>query len=44
MKETLVPYEKEITQGNITTIFDSFNSKRIDVIKSAIENIKTQEA
>ena len=44
MKETLLPYDKDITQGNIITIFDSFNSKRVDVIKSAIENIKTQEA
>lgn len=42
MKETLLPYDKEITIGNVTTIFDSFNSKRIDVIKAAIENIKTE--
>jgi hypothetical protein len=42
MKETLLPYDKEITKGNVTTIFDSFNSKRIDVIKAAIENIKTE--
>jgi len=42
MKETLLPYDKEITQGNVITIFNSFNSKRIDVIKTAIENIKTE--
>jgi glycosyltransferase involved in cell wall biosynthesis len=43
MKETLLPYEKAITQNNIITVFNSFKNKRISDIKNAIENLKQEE-
>jgi hypothetical protein len=43
MKETLLPYDKEITQTNIITVFNSFKNKRITDIKKAIENLKQEE-
>jgi hypothetical protein len=44
MKETLQPYEKEITKNNVLNIFDSFNSKRKDLINKGLEKLKTEEA
>jgi glycosyltransferase involved in cell wall biosynthesis len=43
MKETLLPYEKSITQNNITSVFNSFKNKRIADITKAIENLKQEE-
>jgi hypothetical protein len=43
MKETLLPYDKEITKNNILNIFESFNSKRKDVITKGLEKLKTEE-
>ena len=43
MKETLLPYEKSITQKNITSVFNSFKNKRISDITKAIENLKQEE-
>jgi hypothetical protein len=43
MKETLLPYGGEITKNNILNIFESFNSKRKDVITKSLEKLKTEE-
>jgi hypothetical protein len=44
MKETLLPYNKEITQNNILSIFNSFKNNRIETLEKAIEKFtKTEE-
>jgi glycosyltransferase involved in cell wall biosynthesis len=43
MKETLLPYNKEITKNNVLNIFDSFNSKRKETIIKSLEKLKTEE-
>lgn len=40
MKETLLPYEKSVTESNIISIFESFKNKRIETIQKAVEKIK----
>lgn len=44
MKETLLPYDKEVTENNILSIFGSFKNKRIENIKNALEKLKQEEA
>ena len=43
MKETLSPYDKEITKNNVLSIFESFNSKRKDTIIKSLEKLKIEE-
>jgi glycosyltransferase involved in cell wall biosynthesis len=43
MKETLLPYEKSITDINILSIFNSLRNKRIETIQKTIENLKQEE-
>lgn len=43
MKDTLLPYDETITKNNIVAVFNSFESKRLETIKSALEKIKTEE-
>jgi hypothetical protein len=43
MKETLLPYSKEITENNIVKTFDSLINGRVLRIKSAIEKLKEEE-
>lgn len=43
MKDTLLPYEKEITEKNITVIFESFKTNRITVIEKALEKLNNEE-
>ena len=43
MKDTLLPYDSEITKNNILSIFESFRSRRIETIKSGIEKLKEKE-
>jgi hypothetical protein len=43
MKETLLPYEKSITENNINAVFNSFKNKREESFTSALEKIKTEE-
>lgn len=43
MKETLLPYEKTITENNILSIFGTLKNKRIESIKTAINNLKQEE-
>jgi hypothetical protein len=43
MKETLLPYDTEITKNNILSIFDSLINKRIDSIQSALDKLKQEE-
>jgi hypothetical protein len=43
MKETLLPYDKTLTENNIITVFNSFKNKRIGDITKAIENLKQEE-
>lgn len=42
MKETLLPYDTEITKNNITSIFGSFKNKRIEAIQNALEKLKQE--
>lgn len=43
MFETLLPYEKTITENNILSVFNSLRNKRIEAIKNALEKIKEEE-
>jgi glycosyltransferase involved in cell wall biosynthesis len=43
MKETLLPYETEITKNNILSIFNSFTNKRIETFTKALENLKQEQ-
>ena len=43
MVNTLAPYEKEITKNNTINIFQSFNNKRIETIKMALDKLKEEE-
>ena len=43
MKNTILPYQKDITKNNVINIFSSFNSKRRESILTAIEKFKTEE-
>ena len=43
MKDTLLPYETEITKNNIISIFGSLKNKRVESIESAIEKLKQEE-
>lgn len=43
MKETLLPYEKTITENNINAVFNSFKNKREENIKNALEKLKNQQ-
>jgi hypothetical protein len=43
MKNTLLPYETEITKNNINSIFDSLVSKRLETIQNALEKLKQEE-
>ena len=43
MKETLLPYNTDVTKNNILSIFDSFKNKRIETFQLALEKIKTEE-
>lgn len=42
IKNTLIPYDKTITQNNIKSIFESFNSKRIESLKTVINKSKEE--
>jgi glycosyltransferase involved in cell wall biosynthesis len=43
MKETLLPYNTEVTKNNITSIFNSFTNKRVETITKALEKLKQEE-
>jgi len=43
MKDTLIPYETEITEKNIVVIFESFKTNRITVIEKALEKLNNEE-
>lgn len=43
VKDTLLPYDKEITKTNIINIFNSFKTKRVESIEKALENLQKQE-
>jgi glycosyltransferase involved in cell wall biosynthesis len=43
MKETLLPYNTEITKNNITSVFNSFTNKRVETITKALEKLKQEE-
>lgn len=42
MKETLLPYDTDITKNNIINIFNSFKNKRIEAIENALEKLKQE--
>jgi glycosyltransferase involved in cell wall biosynthesis len=43
MKETLLPYNTEITKNNILSIFNSITNKRIETLQKALEKLKQEE-
>lgn len=43
MKDTLLPYDSEITKSNILTIFESFKKSRILSIEKALEKLNKEE-
>lgn len=43
MKETLLPYDSEITVNNVLTVFESFKTRRKETIKSGLEKLKQTE-
>jgi len=40
MKDTLLPYDSEITKSNILSIFQSIKNKRVESIKTTLEKLK----
>jgi glycosyltransferase involved in cell wall biosynthesis len=42
MKETLLPYETEITKNNILSIFSSLKNKRVESIEKALNKLKEE--
>ena len=42
MKETLLPYNTEITKNNILSVFGSFTNKRIEALSKALDNLKQE--
>jgi len=43
MKNTLLPYDVEITKNNILSIFQSLKNKRVESIESALLKLKQEE-
>jgi hypothetical protein len=43
MRDTLLPYETEITKNNIISIFNSLKNKRVESIESALQKLKQEE-
>ena len=43
MKETLLPYDTEITKNNIVSIFKSLINKRVESIENALNKLKEEE-
>jgi hypothetical protein len=43
MKETLLPYDSSITEGNILSIFASLKNKRMETIQKSLERMKKEE-
>lgn len=43
MKETLLPYNTEITKNSIVTLFNSFKNNRVNKIQLAIDKLKNEE-
>lgn len=43
MKDTLLPYNKEITEKNIVVIFELFKTNRIAIIENALEKLNNEE-
>ncbi len=43
MKDTLLPYKKDITENNILSVFYSFKNKRIETFKLTLDKLKLEE-
>lgn len=43
MKDTLLPYDSEVTKSNILTIFESFKNSRVLSIEKALEKLNKEE-
>jgi len=43
MKDTLLPYDEEITQKNIISIFETFKINRVQAIEKALEKLNQEE-
>lgn len=42
MKETLLPYNTDITKNNILSVFSSFTNKRIEALTKVLDNLKKE--
>jgi len=42
MKDTLLPYDSDITKDNILSIFQSIKNKRVESIETALEKLKQE--
>jgi hypothetical protein len=42
MKDTLLPYDTEITKKNIISVFESFKINRVSVIEKALEKLNNE--
>lgn len=43
MKETLLPYDKDVTLSNVVSIFNSLKNKRIESLQSALKKLKEEK-
>ena len=43
MRETLTPYDSDIIDNNVNSIFNSLKEGRLKVIGEALENLKQEE-
>ncbi len=43
MRDTLLPYNNDVTMSNIVSIFTSFKNKRIEAIQKALEKLNQEE-
>lgn len=42
MKDTLLPYETELTENNILSVFNSLKNKRVETIEKALNKLKEE--
>jgi len=43
MRETLIPYDSDIIDNNVTSIFNSLKEGRLKVLSEALDKLKQEE-
>ena len=43
MRETLIPYDSDIIDNNVTSIFNSLKEGRLNVLSEALDKLKQEE-